>query len=75
MERQIILGPYELIDDDVWISREKVAEGTCRVIEGLLYFSEEWKRPFSEPKYSVVHQCKKDYEWVVCWVRYDVSSQ
>lgn len=38
MKRQIILGPYELIEDQ-WVSRGRIDDGTVRVIEGVLYYS------------------------------------
>jgi hypothetical protein len=70
MERRIILGPYEFINEH-WISREHITEACLRVIEGKIYYPTDYILNEYDP--GTRNVTREVTRWV--WVEYSASTE
>ena len=76
MTKKIVMGPYFKYDEeDDWMSRENVIEGTVRIIEDALCYAVYTRLELDNSEYDPCSIKERTYKDVIVWEFYDSAEQ
>jgi hypothetical protein len=71
MKKTITLGPYTWSELGFWYQRERITEGTVRVVDDIICQAVPRTIQFDKPQFDAAFQNMVDSEEVWAWVPVD----